>query len=54
MKKLNLIMTIVTLSMCITLTVMCWIFENHTAASGWGMAAVWCANTLLYQLKDKE
>jgi hypothetical protein len=54
MKKLNLILTTVALSMNISLTFICWMSGNYTAVSGWGMAVLWCANTLLYQLKDKE
>jgi hypothetical protein len=54
MKKLNLILTIASLSLCIVLTAAYWMGVNHQAGSGWGMAAVWCANTFLYQLRDKE
>ena len=54
MKKLNLFLTTLSLGMFILLSVAYWREGNHQASSGWGMAAVWCANTFLYQLRDKE
>jgi hypothetical protein len=54
MKKLNLFLTTLSLGMFILLSVAYWREGNHQASSGWGMAAIWCANSLLYQLRYEK
>lgn len=53
MKNVNLILTTISTAMSAALAIIFTMSGNIPAAGGWGIATIWSANTLLYQLRDK-